>query len=189
LLRDIGKVLDLWITKIYDTTTWHMKQEITLDWRVTRDIVRWGHDFEASWILYDSGLVLGNATMTALLKKWATSIVDVQIAEGIQADGSLPYERWPGGLADYRDWWPQIEGLNGLLSAYDLTGEQRYVDVASRLWGWVKANMLDYQDGEWVRTVRADGTQDRTVNKIDLWKSCYHTFRLALKAYQSLYPN
>jgi mannobiose 2-epimerase len=156
---------------------------------MTKNIVRWGHDFEASWILYDSALVLENATLTAQLRSWVTKIVDVQIAEGIQADGSLPYERGPGGLADYRDWWPQTEGLNGLFCAYDLTGDPKYVEAARHLWSWIRTNMLDYVDGEWVRTVRADGTQDRTVHKIDLWKSCYHTFRLALKAYQSLHPN
>jgi mannose/cellobiose epimerase-like protein (N-acyl-D-glucosamine 2-epimerase family) len=49
--------------------------------------------------------------------------------------------------------------------------------------------MIDYDDGEWIRTVTAAGVPDRTVEKIDLWKSCYHTFRFALKAYNSLHPN
>jgi mannobiose 2-epimerase len=188
LLADIRRILELWTTKIYNTTTWHMKQEVALDWTATRNVVRWGHDFEASWILYESALAADNATLGAQLRRWVPKIVDVQIAEGIQADGSLPYERGPAGLADYRDWWPQIEALNGLFCAHDLTADQRYLGAAARLWAWVRANMLDYADGEWVRTVRADGTQDRAAHKIDLWKSCYHTFRLALRAYQSLHP-
>jgi hypothetical protein len=60
LLRDVGRLLELWLTKIYNTTTWHMKQDVAVDWTATSDVVRWGHDFEAAWVLYDSGLVRAN---------------------------------------------------------------------------------------------------------------------------------
>jgi hypothetical protein len=55
------------------------------------------------------------------------------------------------------------------------------------LWKWMRKNMIDREYGEWFRTIRANGTIEKTFDKIDLWKCPYHNVRMGIQAYERIH--
>ena len=55
--------------------------------------------------------------------------------QGLDTDGSLFYESAPGGEMDTaKSWWPQVEAAVGFLNAYQLSGQQHFLDAMLKSW-------------------------------------------------------
>lgn len=95
LERQLRNMIGLFTGKIMNRETSHLDLFFDDDWHTRGDIVSYGHDIEASWLIHEAALVLGDK---ALLKEIEPVIVNIARAadEGLNPDGSLIYEQTSG---------------------------------------------------------------------------------------------
>jgi mannobiose 2-epimerase len=148
------------------------------DWNSQSDMVSYGHDIEASWLLCETAELLGDDALLAKVRACCARIAAASL-EGLQADGSMIYEYEPGtaGQAGHLDtnrhWWVQAETVVGCLN-------QGWEERALRCWDYIKKNLLA-PGGEWYWSVDADGTPNTTDDRAGFWKCPYHNGRMCME--------
>jgi len=115
----------IFLDKIVNQETSHLNLFFDEQWNSKSEIVSYGHDIEASWLIDEAARVLNDTDLLTRVQKVCGAIA-VAACEGLMADGSLIYERDnASGHVDWdRHWWVQAEAVVGFLNAYELTGEQ-----------------------------------------------------------------
>jgi mannobiose 2-epimerase len=168
----------------------HCELFFDLDWRSHVNTVSYGHDIEASWLLWDAWEALAAAgavddALGARTRDVTLKLADAVRAHGLDADGAVMYEGTPARVVnDQKHWWPQAEGVVGWLNAYQLAGRAEDRAAAIGAWDFVEARVIDREHGEWfARLDRAGavltGTEDDV--KIGPWKCPYHNARACLE--------
>jgi cellobiose epimerase len=152
------------------------------DWRVRSNSYTYGHDIEGAWLLYDAAEALKDESLKRKASGWALTIARAVGSEALDADGGLAYEGREGLVTNSgREWWPQAEGILGFWCAYRISKENKYADIAERLWAFIQHRVVDKVHGEWFWRVFADGSIDRNEPKISEWKDPYHGIRMCLR--------
>ena len=102
-----------------------------LEWNSQVDTVSYGHDIEASWLLWDAWEALAaegidDAPLAERSRSVALRLAEAVRTNGQDADGGVMYEGTVDGVVnDQKHWWPQAEGVVGWLNAYQLAGVPR----------------------------------------------------------------
>ena len=178
LKNQIDNLIGLFLTKFIDDSS-HLQLFFTEDWEPRHRIVSYGHDIEASWLIHEAALVIGNSSKTepAILNIAHTCF------EGIQPDGSMVYElnKETGHLDMDRHWWVQAETVVGCINAFQLTQNIIFSEKAIDCWQYIRKYIVDYICGEWFWSVYADGTTNRYDDKAGIWKCPYHNGRMCLE--------
>ena len=176
-------LLRIFLDRIVDPETGHQRAFFAADWTPTSGLVSYGHDVEASWLLDEAAVVLGDDALVAEVRPVALRLARVSLDEGLDADGGLFNERHADGhLDDDKHWWPQAEAVVGSLNAYEHTGDAAFAHAALRTWGFVQHRVVDRQRGEWHFRVTRDGRPYRDEeNKVGPWKCPYHNARACLE--------
>lgn len=182
LAQQLEALLVVFLEKIVDSKTGHMNLFFTEDWKVTADLVSYGHDIEASWLLLEAAEVLGNEELIEKVKKVALNMARAT-TEGLQPDGSLYHEldRQARHFDKHREWWVSAEAMVGFLSAYQLNGEEGFLEKSIHSWEFSKKNLLDRENGEWYWGVYDDYSLMKSEDKIGFWKCPYHNSRACLE--------
>lgn len=176
-------LIDVMLSRIVDPGTAHLGLFFAEDWSPHSARFSYGHDIEASWLLWEAVTVLGDAALIARARPVVLRIAEVTLAEGLDAEGAIPNEGGPQGVTDpAREWWPQAEGLVGFLNAYQLSGDARHLDAALGLWAFIEARLVDRRHGEWIRGVAPDGSILPGHPKVSFWKCPYHNGRACMEA-------
>ena len=180
ILRGQAEVMS---QKVLDQTTWHQRLFFTMDWqsRLETEIESYGHDIEFSWLLVEAAEVLGDEALLHDARRIAVSVAATQLKKGIDANGAMYYEKSGDHLNDNLEWWPQAEAVVGFLNAWQISGDKKFLDAAVRTWEWIKANMIDYEHGEWHRSATPDKMPQKTNAKADLWRCPYHNSRMGFE--------
>lgn len=148
-----------------------------LDWKLIDPVVSPGHDIEGSWLLWEAAEILGDEQLEHEMKALALDMAELVLQTGVDADGGVFDEfhiERPG--SETKCWWPQAEGVVGFFNAYELSGEQRYLDASTKLWRYIQSTFIDRENGEWIWGVHSDGgPMDK--EKAGPWKSAYHNGR------------
>jgi cellobiose epimerase len=170
-------LLDTILDRIVNPQTDTLQLFFEDNWTAKDHIVSYGHDIEASWLLYETAEILSDP---ALLKKTKEKVVRMASAatKGLSTDGALNYEHNPatGHTQTDRSWWVGAEQTVGFYNAFQLTGDPQYRTLAERSWAYVTEKFVDITQGEWYGTVKEDGTPVRG-DKISFWKCPYHNAR------------
>lgn len=160
------------------------------EWRSQVDTVSYGHDIEASWLLWDAWEALAVAGTDDELLHERTRAVALRLASAVRehgqdADGGVVYEGTPSGVVNaQKHWWPQAEGVVGWLNAFQIAGRPEDRDSALRAWGFIEDKVLDREHGEWFAELERDGTVRHGADgdvKIGPWKCPYHNARACLE--------
>jgi mannobiose 2-epimerase len=152
------------------------------DWKVRSNSYTYGHDIEGAWLLYDAAEVLGDKDLLRQVSRWTVNIARAVESEALDEAGGLVYEGRNGVVIDYgREWWPQAEAILGFWCAYRLTADEKYAELAARLWDFIQHCVVDRAQGEWFWRVFADGRVDQREPKISEWKDPYHGTRMCLQ--------
>ena len=69
----------------------------------------------------------------------------------------------------------------GFFNAWQISGNQKYLDLSLNTWAFVKNNILDKQHGEWFWGINADGSIMPDEDKAGLWKCPYHNSRACME--------
>lgn len=186
LREKLRNLTELFLDRIYDPETHHLGLFFNEKW-VRRDAgFSYGHDIEASWLLLEAALEIGDDALTARVKE-ATRQIAAAAAEGIRPDGSMIYERHADGrLDEERHWWVQAENVVGQLWLWRHHGDGTAYDRATACWRYIRDRIVDHEGGEWWWGVLPDGSEDRANDKAGFWKCPYHNTRMCLEIIELL---
>lgn len=135
-----------------------------------------GHCIENSWFLMN----YAHITQDKELLTKALNILDWSLDIG--------WDKEYGGMYYFKDlfnrpceqlehdmklWWVHNECLIATLTAYKLTGNEKYVKWFNKLHSYIWAHFPDKEYGEWYGYLHRDGTVSHT-QKGSLWKGPYH---------------
>ncbi|KQW97408.1 N-acyl-D-glucosamine 2-epimerase [Flavobacterium sp. Root420] len=167
--------------RFINTETGHLRLFFNEEWIEKPDVISYGHDIEAAWLLLQCAEISEDETLIANYKKHAIQIAEVT-QEGLDTDGGLWYELNPKNneLIAEKHWWVQAEALIGFYNAYQLTADEKYVDLVLKNWNFIKRYILDQQNGEWFWGINRDYSLIEK-DKAGFWKCPYHNSRACLE--------
>ncbi|MBR8534057.1 AGE family epimerase/isomerase [Carboxylicivirga sediminis] len=177
----IQHLITIFRDRIIDPQTFHFNLFFDMDWSPKSDIISYGHDIEGAWLLTEAAHFIHDEELLAQMQKMAVKMVDATIADGFDKDGSLFYEQENGHLDSDKHWWPQAEGMVGLMEVYQITGNEKYFTAMMNLWEFIKGNIIDKKYGEWYWKVDRNGCPDSVPPKVGFWKCPYHNSRALME--------
>jgi len=166
----------------------------------SKSICSFGHDIEGSWLLWEAAEILGDETILGRLRPIVIKMVDSIERVAVDKDGGLFLEscRFGSHVRTNKHWWPQAENVVGFINAYQLTGEQKYLDTALLAWNFIDKHLIDHDGGEWFTKLNRFGEpyliepEDdpspyyRNDWKVDPWKGPYHNGRMCMEIIQRI---
>jgi mannobiose 2-epimerase len=183
----LRELIQLFEQRILDARTQHFHHFFDEMWRVRSDTYTFGHDIEGTWLLCEAAEVLGDDALLKRVQTVALRMAEVALREGVDADGALSYEGKSGKVIDPgRESWPQAEALVGFLNAFQISGDAKFFEAASRVWNFIENRVVDRVHGEWFWRINADGKPDLKLPKVSEWKGPYHGSRACLEALRRL---
>lgn len=144
-----------------------------------------GHCIETSWFILEVATQRGDQRLQQL----ALQILDWSWEWG--------WDKEFGGIINFRDcrgfpqqdysqdmkfWWPQCEGIIANLYAYQVTGDEKYLERHRMLSEWTYAHFPDHAFGEWYGYLHRDGSVAQPA-KGNLFKGPFHIPRMMVKGY------
>lgn len=181
LQKDIIELLQTIEKHFINTETGHLRLFFDENWIEKPDVISYGHDIEAAWLLLQCAEISEDETLIANYKKHAIQMTEVT-KEGLDTDGGLWYEFDPENneLIAEKHWWVQAEALIGFYNAYQLTGNEIYLDIVLKNWDFIKNHILDTTNGEWFWGIYRDNSLIEK-DKAGFWKCPYHNSRACLE--------
>ncbi|MFA7494212.1 MAG: AGE family epimerase/isomerase [Proteiniphilum sp.] len=182
LAQQLRNLIDLFLKKIINRETGHLGLFFDEEWNKKSYAVSYGHDIEASWLLDEAAVVLGDDEKLVQVRVMSLKVADA-VTEGLRKNGGLMNEKneETGYTDDNCDWWVQAESIVGFFNAFQISGKKEYLHTAIRSWIFVKRYILDRQNGEWYWSVSPGGCKDTVNDKAGFWKCPYHNSRMCLE--------
>lgn len=179
-------LLRIFLDRIENQETHHLTLFFDDDWNKYDDAESYGHDIEASWLLSETALVIGDQ---ALFNETLEHTRQIALAalKGRREDGSMVYELHADGhLDEDRHWWVQAENVIGqlYLARFHCNAEAEtnyWLTSAAESWRYISENLVD-PAGEWHWSIKADGSVNRSDDKAGFWKCPYHNSRMCLES-------
>ena len=182
LHESIHRLFDVFTDKLYNKETHHLDLFFDNAWHGRRNVESYGHDIEATWLLWETALVLGEDDVKA---KLGPIVVDLAKAadEGLQPDGSMIYEHWKdtGKTDRQRQWWVLCENVIGHVNLYQYFNDASALKVAKDCWTFIDKHLVDHVNGEWHWAVDDNGKINLDDDKAGFWKCPYHNSRMCLE--------
>ena len=183
----LRELIALFEQRILDPRTLHLHHFFNEQWQVRSDTYTFGHDIEGTWLLCEAAEVLGDAALLKRVQAVALRMAEVTLREGIDADGALRYEGKGGKIIDAgKECWPQAEAVIGFLNAFQLSGDEKYLNASLRAWDFIENHLVDRVHGEWFWRITPEGRVDPTLPKVSEWKGPYHGSRACLETLHRL---
>lgn len=182
LRKQIKTLIGNFFDHFFDVKTHHLVLFFDEDWNRKSDTVSYGHDIEATWLLLEAAEVINDILLEEDVEEMCPLIADV-VLKGLDNDGGLWYEYEPAKhhLIKEKHWWVQAEAMVGFFNAWQISRDQKYLDLSVKNWAFVKAKILDQQNGEWFWGIKEDGSIMPGEDKVGLWKCPYHNCRACIE--------
>ena len=187
-LREKGaQALACFLDTIYNQSEHRLEVFFDRDFHSLLDMQSYGHDIEASWLLWDS--------VTALLPKeeWTPyREMCLDLARSVRqrafTDHGLKNEWVDGETNELRIWWVQAETMLGFENAAVLTGEDAWKSDLQTQWNAIQRMIVDKRpEGEWYWSVYENGElTERPM--VEEWKCPYHNGRMCLRLMNTELP-
>lgn len=182
-IKEILEVIALYFINKY---TWHLKLFFDENWKEKEDVISYGHDIEAAWLLQWCAETIEDVDLIKNYQKYAVAFADAT-KEGLDADGGLWYEYEPKEqkLIAEKHWWPQAELWIGMINAWQLTQNEEFLDITEKNFEFVEKYIIDHKNGEWIWGVYADYSPILK-DKAGFWKCPYHNSRACIELIKRL---
>lgn len=160
----------------------HLRLFFDDDWNCPYEIISYGHDIEASWLIHEAAMVLGDEEVLARVEALVPAIAKAA-SEGFTPEGGMIYERQgkEGHVDADRHWWVQAETVVGFFNLWKNFDSQEGLENAIMCWEFIKSSIIDKENGEWLWSRRSDGTANRDDDKAGFWKCPYHNGRMCME--------
>lgn len=173
-------LIDVFLQHIYCADTGHLQLFFDVNWNVKGNIVSYGHDIEAAWLLWEAVSVLNYPALKEEIKAILCHIAGAA-TEGLLPDGSMAYEQKNGVLDKERHWWVQAEAVVGYQYMAEICKNENYKRKAEDVWRYIQDYIVDREYGEWYWSRLPDGSINKEDDKAGFWKCPYHNSRMCLE--------
>lgn len=152
------------------------------NWNEQPDVVSYGHDIEAAWLLQQCAEGIHHQHWTTAYQQHAQTLA-AAASEGLDADGGLWYEYDPQHhhLIKQKHWWPQAEAMIGFLNAYQISADEGDLKKSLDAWSFTQSYLLDKENGEWFWGVDDACRILPDEDKAGFWKCPYHNARACME--------
>ena len=179
----VRNLISIFTDKILNPETHHLDLFFEKDWtRGAGRLESYGHDIECSWLMHEAALVLGDRNMLNKVEPIVRMVAKAS-EKGLRSDGSMIHEANldTGHVDDDLHWWVQAENVVGWFNLYQHFGDTDALEKAERCWNYVKAQIIDWENGEWFWSRHSDGVLNDVDDKAGFWKCPYHNSRMCLE--------
>ena len=180
LRTSIKLLLKNFIDHIINKNTGHLNLFFDEEWNVKGDIISYGHDIEAAWLLQEAAEVIEDADLIKKIKKLSI-MLSAAAVKGLDADGGLWYEKEHGKLVEQKHSWPQAEAMVGFFNSWQLTNDEKYLRYVFSNWQFIQQYIIDKKNGEWFWGINGDHTVMEGQDKAGFWKCPYHNTRACIE--------
>ena len=182
-IKEILEVIALYFINKY---TWHLKLFFDENWKEKEDVISYGHDIEAAWLLQWCAETIEDVDLVRSYQKYAVEFAK-STKEGIDSDGGLWYEYEPKEqkLIAEKHWWPQAELWIGMINAWQLSKNDEFLEITEKNFEFVEKYIIDHKNGEWIWGVYADYSPILK-DKAGFWKCPYHNSRACIELIKRL---
>ncbi|MBO5608535.1 MAG: AGE family epimerase/isomerase [Treponema sp.] len=181
--RALQNLVEVHLHKIL-ANGYHLTLYFDKNWKPTgpREI-SYGHDIEASWLLWEAACELKNLELKKEVKPVAIKIAELSLLEGFDPEtGGFENTMDENGVKDStRIWWNQAEALNGFYNAWQMTGDEEFRTATEKVWNWIMTSQKNTENGEWWWAVSATGKPAKREVKGGNWKTSYHNARCCME--------
>ena len=96
--------------------------------------------------------------------------------QGFREDGAMlsEYDPVTGHASQRLSWWEQNEAVVGFLNAWEVTGEEKYLDASLQCFDFADKHFVDHEKGGWFAVLSLDGTQVLSKQKANGPTCPYH---------------
>ena len=179
--KSISDLLYIMTEKIL-TENGHLGLYFNADWSRLDAEISYGHDIEASWLIWEAANEIGDDSLLSSMRPVAIKMAQVSLNEGFDKSAGALENTLNNGIRDRsRIWWNQAEALNGFYNAWELTGGEDFKVAFKKEWNWISENQIDKQNGDWFNTVGVDCKPVLTEDKGGNWKTSYHNSRCCME--------
>jgi len=183
----VEELLDIFAEHIVHPDGTHCQLFFDELWHPKSRRVSFGHDIEASWLLYRDAQILNKPGLVEKIRRVGLKLAEAVYDHGLDNKKSLFYEAEPTGISNSeKHFWVQVEAVVGFLNAYQLTGKEEYFEVAYDIWKFIEDYIVDKKGGEWFYKISAEGKVDGESFKVSEWKCPYHNSRGCIEIIQRL---
>lgn len=178
----ISKLLANFKQHIIDQKTHHLHLFFTANWEVKSTVTSFGHDIETAWLLQEAAESIADETEISTFKTIAVQL-SAATEKGLAKNGGLWYE-YDTALNHWikeMHWWPQAEAMVGFFNAFQLSGDEKYLQHSLHSWAFIKNHLKDKKNGEWFWGIHEDYELLQDEDKAGFWKCPYHNGRACLE--------
>lgn len=181
LEEKISELIYIFLNHIIDPETHHLILFFDEKWNPKSQIVSYGHDIEASWLIEEAAKIIGNEPLLQQVRDQSVNLA-IAASDGLDTDGGLWYEYdlQKDDLIKEKHWWPQAEAMVGFFNAWKITGVERFLNRSLASWNFILEGILDKKNGEWFWGIHADNTVINE-DKMGIWKCPYHNSRACME--------
>ena len=181
LKRNIEELIDLFLKHIINEETNHLVLFFDDRWQARSNIISYGHDIEAAWLILEAAEGIGDDLLSNRVKNISVKIVGAA-REGLDEDGGLWYEYDSAKqhLVKEKHWWVQAEAMVGFFNAWQITSDETYFFDSFNNWQFVKMQIRNNDTGEWFWGVKEDNSRMQGQDKVGMWKCPYHNSRACI---------
>ncbi|HZJ60474.1 MAG TPA: AGE family epimerase/isomerase [Chitinophagaceae bacterium] len=187
LEQRIVEIIRIFLDHIVDSKTGHLILFFDEAWKPKSNIISYGHDIEAAWLIQEAAALIGDDFLLDEVKTRSVQIAQAA-AKGLDGDGGLWYEYDVSQqqLTREKHSWSQAETMIGFFSTWQVTGDEKFLKRSLQSWEFVKEYMLDRTLGEWYWGVNADHSPMKEREKVGMWKCPYHNSRACIEIIQRI---
>ena len=180
--KALDALLHITLEKIV-SRDWHFELFFDMDWNSLTKDISYGHDIEGSWLMYEAALASGDESIITKVTQTALAIAEVIYTTAIDHtnNGLFSGCNEAGFIHTKKEWWPQAEAVVGFYNAYELSGDQKYLEAADVIWSYIQNHFVDRTNGEWHNELSLDNTPDTGMPKAGFWKCPYHNARVCFE--------
>jgi cellobiose epimerase len=180
-------LIEIFLDKVIDARTGHLKLFFDDPWNSLSENISFGHDIEASWLLYEASMMHTDTALRERVRAASIQMAEAVLREGRDVDNSIFQERGPEGLTEAdKEWWTQAEAVVGFYNAHRLTGEIAYAEASRATWEFIRGKLIDRTNGDWFKRLGKDGKPDLASYKAGPWECPYHHGRMGLEMIERL---
>lgn len=182
LEKQLRNLIWLFTDRILDRETMHLRLFFDEDWRSSHEIISYGHDIEAAWLLMEAAETLSDPRLAEEVARTAEAVADAA-SEGFIPGAGMIYECHGDTAAVDADrhWWVQAETVVGYFNIWQMTGDRKALERAAGCWDFIRRHIVDRDGGEWFWSLKADGTANVSDDKAGFWKCPYHNGRMCME--------
>ncbi len=180
-VRQAGReCLETALHRVYDPEKRRLEVFFDREYRSLLDMQSYGHDIEASWLMWDAVETFLPEDERAPYRDMCLTLAEAT-RERAFTDHGMENEIVEGVVEHTRVWWVQAETVLGFANAYDLSNDPAWLALAEQQYRYIERYVADPRPGgEWFWSLSEDGTPTEKPI-VEEWKCPYHNGRMCLR--------